>query len=43
MRHCEAHSARYPRGPEKGWVTLLEKPGLDLEPRDDRLREFIEQ
>lgn len=32
-----------PPGPEKGWVTLLEKPGLGLEPRDDRLREFIEQ
>jgi L-rhamnonate dehydratase len=32
-----------PPAPEKGWVTLLERPGLALEPRDNRLQEFKEQ
>lgn len=31
-----------PPGPEKGWVTLTEKPGLGLEPRDDLLKETQE-
>jgi L-rhamnonate dehydratase len=32
-----------PPGPEKGWVTLTEQPGLGLEPREDALRDTLEQ
>jgi L-alanine-DL-glutamate epimerase-like enolase superfamily enzyme len=32
-----------PPQPERGWVTLTEKPGLGLEPRDDQLKEFLEK
>ena len=32
-----------PPKPEKGWLTLSEKPGLDLEPNEDMLKETLEQ
>jgi L-rhamnonate dehydratase len=28
--------------PEKGWVTLTERPGLGLEPKEDILKEYLE-
>jgi len=31
-----------PPGPEKGWVTLTEQPGLGLEPKEDVLKEYQE-
>ena len=32
---------RNPPGPEKGWVTLSEEPGLGLEPRMDALDGYL--
>jgi L-rhamnonate dehydratase len=32
---------RNPPGPEKGWVTLSEEPGLGLEPRMDALENYL--
>ena len=32
-----------PPGPVQGWVTLPERPGLGLEPREDALREYQEE
>jgi L-alanine-DL-glutamate epimerase-like enolase superfamily enzyme len=32
-----------PPGPEKGWVTLTDKPGLGLEPREDVLKDTEEK
>lgn len=30
---------RDPPGPDKGWVTIPERPGLGLEPREEVLRD----
>jgi L-alanine-DL-glutamate epimerase-like enolase superfamily enzyme len=32
-----------PPGPDKGWVTLTEQPGLGLEPKDEILKEYQEK
>ena len=32
-----------PPGPEKGWVTLPETPGLGLEPNEEALAEYLEK
>jgi L-alanine-DL-glutamate epimerase-like enolase superfamily enzyme len=32
-----------PPGPDHGWVTLAETPGLGLEPRWDALQEYAER